>query len=93
MAKVHHAHYFSKMKVKCQVHSNLFSITNSIIHLEYSFLTLWTLCKGLPAAEKVTYPVQVAQQIRAMGSSHTLQLVTKGSFRAVAGPAFYTSFS
>lgn len=64
MAKVHCAHYFSKMKVKCQVHSNFFSITNPIIHLEYSFLILWTLWKGLPAAEKVTYPVQIAQQIR-----------------------------
>lgn len=48
---------FSKMKVKCQVVSNFFYITNLRIHLEFSFLTLQTLWKVLPTAETVTYPV------------------------------------
>lgn len=43
---------FSKMKVKCQVVSNFFYITNLRIHLEFSFLTLQTLWKVLPTAGK-----------------------------------------
>lgn len=58
MAKVHSIHYFSKTKVKCQVVSNFFSITNSIIHLEYSFLLFRPRERCSQQLEsKDTYPV------------------------------------